>query len=221
MLKSETSRFFVLSAVILVSLLILSFYVFTAGFRPTYIAEQALNKNSNFTMKPGDHLVYFVKYGNSSETIAFLFGKKPLEVKGLSKITYENCTFVVLRGANISTCIDSDGMDWEGNQSIYSQEFFFFSPWMLALSENFSWKAQTLNSITGKPVQQINVSVLGREKTMGREAFVVAMDEIGPFGSVSRKMWVDSERRVILREEGSGYVLTLIQARFPLQLQAE
>lgn len=209
-------KILVISFLIVIGLFALSFLLFTSGFKPSYLTEGALAKNSGFALLPGDSLSYEVSYPDGNGTESFLFGKKQLPSANLSKMAFANCTFVLLVGENLTTCIDSDGRDSEGNQSI-SPRFFFFSPWMLALSPDFKWSAELRNSITGEAMENFSASAQGNETIFGRNAYIVDVNESGALGNTQKKVWVDMKNRIVLKETGENYSSRIIQAPFPLQ----
>lgn len=220
--KSEFTKISALSLLAMALIFAFSFLFFTSGFEPLRADEQKLGKNSGFTMRPGDFLAYELKYGNFSEQTVFLFGRRVADASNLSQVIYANCTLVWISGSNISTCINGDGTDIGGsNQTLFSTEFFFFSPWMLALAENFSWKARMLNSITGWQVESFSARLLRKEDFRGRNAYVLEVNETGPLANITKTVWVDTERRIILKEENENYAVEIIRAPFPLGQRAE
>lgn len=217
MFKSEWEKLLAVSLLAVLAIFAFSFLFFTAGFKPTYFVEQGLEKNAEFSLRPGDTLVYEAKYNNRTERATFIFGRKALPGSNISRMVYDNCTLAAIQGANASTCIRGDGRDWDSNQTLSSPVFFFFSPWMLALSENFTWNASVRNGINGEPIQDFSARVGGTGSALGRSAYAVLVREEGIFGVWERKMWIDSKSRILLKEEGENYTVTLIQAPFPLQ----
>lgn len=221
MLKSESSRILAISLAIVLLLFMASMAIFTSGFKPTVLMEQPLSKNAQFSPQPGDAISYFYNGTNESGEISFAFGRQGQQNGNFTVTSYANCTLALLSGANSTTCIGKDGRDGESNESLASADFMFFSPWMLALSENFSWKAQVLNGITREPLENFSVAYAGREQYLGRDAFVLDVMQEGVFGSVEKRVWVDSKTRILLKEEGKNYTLEITRAWFPLRPQAE
>lgn len=207
MLKSEFGKIFLLSFFIVAVVFALVFFIFTKNFKPIYIHEQLLTKNAEFSIKPGSLLTYESKYKNESEIIVFTFYNA-------------NCTLTKIKGTNFSTCIGLDGRDEEGNISL-SLPFFFFAPWMLALSENFSWNAQIYNSMNNEQIGSFSAIVLNMSELKGRRAYVIEINNTNIWGHINKRVWIDEEKRIILREEGANYTIELIQTWIPLQPQVE
>ncbi len=217
MFKSEPARIFAISILLVLGLFAVSFFLFASGASPVSIHEGKLAKNAQFSMRPGDHLSYEIISGNESEIITFLFGREPFRNATIADLEYADCTKVVIKGTNVSTCISPDGTDIGGNVSLASQAFFFFSPWMLALSPGFSWDVVIENSLTGAPIESVGVRVLGEEEIFGRSAYLAELRDDGIMGNYTKRMWIDKESRVLLKEEGKDYSIIIAQARFPLQ----
>ncbi len=215
MFKSELSRIFLLSLFLVLGLMALSFLLFSSGFNPAYVDEAPLPKNAEFAMRPGDGLAYGTDYMNRTDTVAFVFGRKPVGGNA-TRIIFANCTLAVIQGSNESVCIAPDGRDGGDNRSLSSPDFFFFSPWMLALSPGFSWHAELQNSITREPISEFSVSYAGTGTIYGRAAYIVDVNETGFLGNSSRKIWVDQRERIMLKEEGNNYTIRLVQAPFAL-----
>lgn len=110
----------------------------------------------------------------------------------------------------------------------------FYEPWMLAAEENWSGSL----SVTARPKQgdvrliQLGQTVVteyvfvGRERVMGRDALVVNITVSRLAGNetmpVARRIvWVDEDRRVLLREldetGGARAEKILVSAPFPLE----
>ncbi len=214
MFKLYTPRTVVISIGLVIALFIFSFFFFTANFKPVYYKEQILHKNKIFTPKPGDVLIYEYNILNESGNISFLFWRKVIENRNFTVI-YANCTTVTIAGSNISTCINANGTDEESNQSLNSG-FFFFAPWMLALSDNFNWKSQVVNSISHEPLENFSVLYIKKTIFLGRDAYVAKVESNGIFGNIEKKIWIDVQNRIVLKEEGKNYTFKLIRAWFPL-----
>lgn len=204
--KSELPKIILVSFAIVFALFLGSFFLFTAGFEPTYVVEEPLPKNAAFALLPGDSLSYNLTYLNESAEVTFLFGKTPSS----------NCTLVAVAGENLTTCVSQDGRDGEDNHSL-APGFFFSSPWMLALSANFSWASVLMNTISREPVQSFHARVIGKEIHRGRSAYLVEAQEAGALGDYARKIWIDEKSRIILKEEGENYTIVLTRAHFPLK----
>ncbi|MDD5337462.1 MAG: hypothetical protein PHS02_03175 [Candidatus ainarchaeum sp.] len=220
MAKSEMLLIFLASAGLFLALLVFSFLSFTSGFRPTLISEAPLNKSAEFSPMPGDGLAYSYASPDFNGTVVFLFGRKILPSTNLSQRIYANCTLAVIEGLNSSTCINPDGTDGNGNAGL-AGGFFFFSPWMLAASENLSWNGSVLNSIDRSELDFLSVAFDKREVYKGRAALVFNLTVRDLFKETRKRVWVDSSERIVLKEESENESMELIQGYFPLQPQAE
>lgn len=212
--KSEFAKITGISFFIVFIIFAFSFIFFTFGFEPIYFEEENLEKNANFSILPGDLLVYEIKYGNQTEKIVFVFGRKILS-SNITKILYDNCTLAMIQSTNFSTCINADGRNGETNYTLFPPVFFFFSPWMLAISENFTWKARVYNNINHELIQNFSATVLGTEKILGRNAYIVMVNESGIFDTRDKKVWIDKDYRILLKEQGKNYSVVLIRASLP------
>lgn len=220
--KSIVSKLTIYSILVIVLILIFSYLIFAVNFKPIYVQEEKLQKNMEFALRPGDILVYKISYQNISKNISFIFGKKIKEISNFSEVIYENCTNVVLYGTNLSTCIKPDGVDINTNTngSLMSPIFFFFSPWMLALSKNFTtWETKTMNTLTNEIIQSSLIVLLGNETIKNRESYVISIKENN--AETERRIWVDKKTRILLKETGQDYTIELVQSPFPLEQQAQ
>jgi hypothetical protein len=213
-------KILLISFLAVAALFAFSFLFFASGFKGAYFAELPLEKNSEFQLRPGDSLAYSLHYMNESGTAAFAFGRKQIPGGNFTRPAYANCTLAAILGDNVSTCIYPDGRDGEGNQSL-EQPFFFFAPWMLALSENFSWSSEMRNSITNEPIEAFLIEAAGSGVVFGRDAYIVDVRQAGALGNTSSKLWIDKRNRILLKEEGQNYTVEIIRAPFPLQPQGE
>ncbi len=220
--KSEFKDIFLLSLLLLAGLLAFSFLFFAAGFSPAYTAEDELEKNANFSAPGSATLVYYYNYSGANESgyASFVFGRKTMNWKNGSGAR-GNCIPVLLEGSNLSTCISYDGLDGETNVRLSPPGFFFFSPWMLAISENFSWRAELRNGLTHEAISNFSAACTAVKTIMGRRACEVRVRESGAFGNNERTLWVDEKTRIVLKEEGLNYSVILVKAWFPLAQQAE
>ncbi|MBU0586718.1 hypothetical protein KJ780_04335 [Candidatus Micrarchaeota archaeon] len=213
--KSETFKIFLLSIAILFLVFLASFLFFFTGFNPTNFQEKPLEKNMDFPFRYGDFLTYSAEIGNETGTVSFVFAPLILNVSE-EGVVYGNCTKVAMRGTNYSTCIHPDGTDEGSNISIFTP-FFFFSPWMLALNENFTWSSNTVNSLSGETIAVFSVNVIGEENILGREAFIVQTLNSDFLRNSTSRIWVDKKLRIVLKAEEANSIVELIQAPFPLQ----
>ncbi|MFA5077083.1 MAG: hypothetical protein WC488_01510 [Candidatus Micrarchaeia archaeon] len=219
-MQRDLPLIFLASLGLFAALLIFSFLAFTSGFKPLKLSEQPLEKSSVFSPRPGDGLAYSYSAQDFNGTVVFLFGRKTIPSANLSQHVYANCTLVVIQGINSSMCINSDGTDGSDNAGL-ADGFFFFSPWMLAASENLSWNSSVLNSIDGSEVEYTSVRFDRSGTYLGRAAFIFNVTERDLFRETNKTVWVDRSERVLLKEEWENGTIELIQGYFPLQQRAE
>lgn len=80
----------------------------------------------------------------------------------------------------------------------------FYGPWMNLLKDDFEKKFERS---TG---EVRSFAVVGREKVGGRDCYVVARKRIMPSAEVVEgKLWVDVEKRVVLRLEQAGQTMEM------------
>lgn len=211
--RSEMLTNLAISLAVVLLLFLASFLILVPGFKPILNEEGVLRKNSQFSPRSGDVISYSHAFGNESETITFVFGRRIISPVNLSHPVFANCTVAAISGSNLTTCISPDGIDWNGNVSI-SPPFFFFSPWMLAAAENFSWDSRALNSLSREEVGSVSVRYVGKEQFRGRASYVFLVNQSGIFGQGEKKVWVDATERVLLREEGENYSIEIVSGYF-------
>ncbi|MCL6088667.1 MAG: hypothetical protein M1530_00700 [Candidatus Marsarchaeota archaeon] len=132
-----------------------------------------------------------------------------------------------------SVCVGFDGVERApngtqigSNLSFSSLAWPYFQPWMLALSDNWSWSANStlvVQPFNQRYSQPLLLHVTGRQNLSGRDAFIVELsalpssDPIGwgsaVYGSAG-KMAIDAKQRVLLSLSMPNATLTLVQAPF-------
>jgi hypothetical protein len=142
--------------------------------------------------------------------------------------------------SSYSVCLGMDGNERGANSTALGSNVSFsnlswpyFQPWMLALRENWSWSINT--SLRIQPYNlsyphAFNYRVLERTNLSGREAFLVEVTSpaspsnsaslpnpslgFGPDSDGPFRLWVDVEKRVLLRGEFGNNSLALMEASF-------
>ncbi len=137
-----------------------------------------------------------------------------------------------------SVCLDQNGVERSAagrllgtNISFSNLSWPYFQPWMLALSDNFNWSANATLTIQPFNITQLtsyNYEVSGRPMILGRDAFEVHVysrtlssgSSLPPLpsqqmnGELPLRLFVDSQKRVLLKAEFSDSNLTLVEAPF-------
>ncbi len=162
--------------------------------------EAPLVKNANLSIGGGESYLYTYTSVNESGNITF-------ETENLG-----NCIYIAspdIRGTGV--CLDRNGNDHTGsNVSMSDQNIFMFKPWMLAVDEGWEWNVSVYVAANSdsRYVFDVEFRTLKTETVNGREAYVV---EIKKGGVVSLYEWVDKERRILLKETGSGVTIELVE----------
>jgi hypothetical protein len=173
--------------------------------------EQPLSKNAHLSLIRGESYVYSVESG-TGEQFSVIYDVK----------SDPQCPGVVVEqsiGGNMVgvSCVLQDGTEWQGtdgNVSAGNGTTFLFEPWMLALSDNFSWAYNsTLSSMGTEVSSTTSYESLGRKNALGRNAFGVDVKSNGEHGGY---LLVDDEKRVVLWMNVGNASLFLVKAPFPL-----
>jgi hypothetical protein len=193
---------------LIIALLVLAAMVFFAALSFTphlnnarmVAIEAPLVKNARLGVSPGDVYTYSYAMGNESDNISYLVGQGP------------GCTVVKLAGgqANSSVCLDARGNDATMQNSTYAVPVILLTrPWMLAVRDGWRWNVSDYMVFDTWPMRLVdtNYTVVRKEDYRGREAYVVRVESSE--GNLAMD-WVDAEKRILLREAGQGYEITLV-----------
>ncbi len=165
------------------------------------LVEAPLAKNAQFQLVPGERYVY----GTVSD-------ETPINVT-YAILSGRNCTIIAFMNTvpASSTCVGTDGRDSGGHDSqLDSPNVFMFAPWMLALQEGWHWNVSMYMSFgnSSRYIATKDYRVMRTDRWRGRKVFVV-MENIS--GSPPQYEWVDAEKRVLLRLQGEGYAIELVE----------
>ncbi len=205
----ENWKYAIASAVIFVILLIIGSILFKPPLDQQRIfwTEQPLNKTHPFSLLPGEQYTYSYLFSNNSMNLSYL-------IKGGGE-----CTVIqILNSSGPPSCINSKGNDKNmSNLSLASPFLNIFRPWMLAITDNWHWSIVGKGELVGTEYifDEINLSVVGKENLKGRIAYKVKMSD--STSSQPIYLWVDDEKRILLREVGPGYEVVLIKAPFSFE----
>ncbi len=174
------------------------------------LLEGSLSKNSPLRLAAGEHYAYLVQAPEGSEQIDYFVRASPL-CKGMmvreqtSQAIQEICILPsgLLAGESVNLNY--------GNQSI-----LLFSPWMLAASENFSWKVETVYSAKGLEMTIPTYFISrGKQQLAGREAYEIDISD-DPGGSSASRFFIDDEKRVLLYADLGNLTVRMESAPFEL-----
>jgi hypothetical protein len=163
------------------------------------IRESELNKTVDLQLIPGDSYYYTYKVGNESANLTYAVMNGP------------NCTMIILVESQEAICLNKQGNDrTKMNSTFNATGMILFKPWMLALKEGWSWNITTYARIDTyeKLLESTYYSVVRIEEYKGRQVYVVRMSgEEGDFVW----QWIDSEKRILVREIGPSYEVELVK----------
>lgn len=175
-----------------------------------------LSKNTNLQLLPGERYSYEISSPNGKQLLYYSVSSSPAC----------NGTLVTESDGQASRglCLASNGNP--ANESISQENYsssngsmLLFSPWMLAVSENFSWQVDTVFSAgTAQVTFPTYFSSQGKKTVAGRDAFAIGIWGGIPIGNESTvsTFYVDSQKRVLLLANLSNVSIKLVQAPFEL-----
>ena len=162
-------------------------------------SESPINKTETLKIKDGDFYTYEYSAGNESANISFA-----VSFDGI-------CTWVNIVEGQGLVCLDQFGNDvGQRNSSYQAPTIILMKPWMLALQKGWKWNVSSYMVFDkmANHVSDTDYEVVRIEQYKGREAFVVRINT-----SEGNEVWdwVDSEKRILLREVGLQYEVILIE----------
>lgn len=194
--------------IIIISILLVFLIAFLSGLyylpkfkeNPTFsYVEDPLEKNSDFMLKPGNSYTYAYTFKDSHT--------------GNLSITYDiiknfNCISIRVQQFNfISDCIGKTGIDKNGSNVSLNPVIDMYMPWMLAVHNNWSWKAKLVNSMFGKnEIGIYSIKTIGNETFKGREVYKVEILK----DNLKSYVLIDKDKRIMVREEADAYTAELI-----------
>ncbi|MEM4359071.1 MAG: hypothetical protein QXT45_00900 [Candidatus Bilamarchaeaceae archaeon] len=184
-------------AIILVGIFFIKIEPPSAGGNIVYL-EDRLEKNRNISFNDGDVFYYVFNSSNFSTDFEFVVD------------TRQDCTNLYAKDSSGFSCVKEDGTDLSGsNLTLADRNIFFFRPWMLALNDNWKWAARGCFEINKNLSCDIVVSfkVIRTEFENGKKQYVVR----AVYGSTEVYYWVEDERRILSKEIGPGYTITIRQ----------
>ncbi|MEM4633630.1 MAG: hypothetical protein QW275_00570 [Candidatus Anstonellaceae archaeon] len=175
------------------------------------VEEEPIYKNSPLKLAEGEEYAYQIEYSSNPVVQATLFYKITKSPSCSGVVIEERTEDAFLQ----SVCVDKDGTSSNfSNISIGEGGMLVFSPWMLAASENFSWKAKSKVKGAVEAQVEYHYSSKGSFKILGRDAYIIEQSsDIG--GNITA--YIDKEKRILLYlSSPQGAVAKLISAPFPI-----
>ena len=176
------------------------------------IVEGPLAKNSGLAIAPGERYVYQLSGFGSDQSVSYQASSSPGCAGLLITESSGGPGLCLSRSGNIV------GDAAQLNSTYGNQSILLFAPWMLAASENFSWRVET--TISGGQMElQIPTRLFWQSTSwvLGRRAFqIVVSSEAGSERPSSE--YIDAEKRVLLYARMGNATAKLVQAPFTLDL---
>ena len=174
------------------------------------IHEGVLHKNAGLAILPGENYSYVLNGDDGTMGVTY-FVRRMAGCQGVA--FYDNQSgdppACLLQSGNL----DSDaGMH---NSTFGTDSELLFLPWMLAVSDNFSWSVSSdywngyFNMHTGT-----NFTSLGKSSALGRDAYFIRAQSDAY--ALPTDYYIDSEKRVLLYIRSGNTSAWLVDAPFGL-----
>lgn len=216
--RQASAIFFICMAVFI--FLVVYVFLTTPPLIPQFsFSEAPLSKNAVLALLPGESYSYEVKDGQNSEIVRYgvsqssdCAGKVVSETSGVG-----SNSFCISQLGNLI----SNGTILQTNAGLGGISILLFSPWMLAVSDDFSWNVETRVNAGGMDVSiPTSFRSQGKKTIAGREAYEILVQNELAGKSMSSTFFVDSEKRVLLSAVFGNVTVTLINAPFSLNRTA-
>jgi hypothetical protein len=174
-----------------------------------------LAKNSALAVMPGESYAYEIPVQGTAMRLRYRVSSSPLCSGAVVEETYAN--------DRMELCILPNGtLQDEGKDDFDNRSIHLFSPWMLAASDDFEWKVETVSRAQGFEMRSAAYfSGAGGAKAGGRDAYRIELrmgsENSTPLGT----LFVDKEKRILLSAEGNGQTIRLVEAPFALNWSAQ
>ncbi len=205
------------SSILLISVFI--YFLFVAGVYVTspskqlhaILTENPISKNAQLSLRPGEHYAYSVSAAGSSDSLQYDV-LSPSSCKG--SLVRESSSHGQQNQVCLTASGNLEGDPYQLNFSLGNQSLLLFSPWMLALSDRFSWVVQTTFSTgTSEIKMPISFKSNGLREVAGRKAYEIMVDS-----GISQpaRYYIDSDKRILLYADYGNASAKLVSAPFPL-----
>lgn len=173
------------------------------------ISEQPLAKNTQLQLLPGERYVYLAIGPGGTQSLTYTVSRQ------------SSCAGVEVGEEDVPDllCLSQSGNSLDPgdaglNSSYGNSSILLFSPWMLAVSDTFSWGFTTTVSAAGTQIYlPVTLVSQGRTTMGGREAYIISVNPGNPDQST---LYIDSQKRVLLQISSANASARLELAPFPL-----
>ena len=209
---SETAKYFFISLLIFIAILIFSSLFLTPKASDKFeLKEAPLTKIKQLNLVPGEVYVYEYKINNSINRLTHKIMAGP------------GCTFIEIKETVNTTgiCVDKYGNDKVNSNATFDIPYIsLFKPWMLAVKDNWIWNVRAVLNTGSFEIEMLELryTTLKQERIFGRDAYVVKIESVKD-PSQNSLLWVDDEKRILLKEIGQGYEIILETAPFILETE--
>ena len=199
---NEMGKYFLISLSVFLMIMIFSAVYFGGKMERLEYSESPIEKIETLKVIP-------------KETYSYTYSSDGGDMN-LTYITFKgrDCTGVFIDEIpDAVTCLDKYGNDINNsNITLSNPLFYFFRPWMLSVDDNWEWNATMVMNADGMfvPMSVLEFKTEKTEIINGREAYKVIMRE----GNKEAYVWVDKEKRVLLKETGLNYKIELVSSPF-------
>ncbi len=207
-MAKEYAKTFIVATFVLLVIMALSVMIMSPKdiTSPSFTFEEpTLYKNTNLRIGLGEAYVY--NYTANNVTLPITFATKPgIGCIGIELKSSQNRT---------SVCLNKEGRDGaKSDATLFEPAIFMFRPWMLAVNESWSWKITSRIKAGGNIVSQgeVEFRTVRTENASGRIAYVVEVRSLEDNTTITS--WIDKEKRIILKENGPGYEIELVNYTF-------
>jgi hypothetical protein len=176
------------------------------------LLEDSLYKNSQLALLPGENYAYSANMPGGAEQIAYSV-RSSMACPGVAVLEQSGQESQEL-------CILASGMLYgesgEVNANYGNRSILLFSPWMLAASENFSWKVEAVYSAKGLEMTiPTYFTSRGKRQVAGREAYEIDVSDEQD-GAPASRFFIDAEKRVLLLADMGNLTVRMESAPFGL-----
>ncbi len=171
------------------------------------ISESPLHKNAELALLPGEKYTYAAGQGGEGEQLSYKVQKTP------------GCGGITLLEADSAYCLSESGNlendPEQYNFTLGNSTGILFLPWMLAVSDDFSWKVSSEYSNGYFNLRaQTNFSSQGKTRAFGRDAYkIVSVSNMAPEPVY---YYIDAGKRVLLLATSGNVSIRLASAPFEL-----
>ncbi|MCC7552191.1 hypothetical protein KO317_00820 [Candidatus Micrarchaeota archaeon] len=180
----------------------------------SYLIEEKNLEKINIQIKANETYLYKINLFDDIFNITYFITEEEGQIC-IIEYLFEQPTII---------CINEKGNEiypFPQNSNItYSQPIFFFSPWMLAIHDNWTWNSKSVvefknnQGIEIKDSNLLSFKTMQRENIFGRDAYKIEITE----GTRKEYYWIDKEKRILLKKEGVENII-LINGPFKIVQQ--